>query len=150
MRLNCPRLRRNEMRSTPSTRMSIPVPEAPFVHLHVHSEYSILDGACRIPGLAARAAELEMPAVTLTDHGSLAGAVELHREARKQGIKPIVGCELYVTDSRRRQEKGYAHLTVLAESNEGYANLIRLSSLGYLEGYYYKPRVDWELLERHA
>jgi DNA polymerase-3 subunit alpha len=126
------------------------VSEAPFVHLHVHSEYSILDGACRIPALAARAAGLEMPAVTLTDHGSLAGAVELHREARKQGIKPIVGCELYVADDRRRQEKGYAHLTVLAESNEGYANLIKLSSLGYLEGYYYKPRVDWELLERHA
>jgi DNA polymerase-3 subunit alpha len=126
------------------------VSEAPFVHLHVHSEYSILDGACRIPALAARAAELEMPAVTLTDHGSLAGAVELHREAKQQGIKPIVGCEVYVTDDRHRQEKGYAHLTVLAESNEGYANLIRLSSLGYLEGYYYKPRVDWELLGRHA
>lgn len=127
-----------------------PVSEAPFVHLHVHSEYSILDGACRVPALAARAAELDMPAVTLTDHGSLAGAVELQREAAKHGVKPIVGCELYVTDDRRKQEKGYAHLTVLAETNEGYANLIRLSSLGYLEGYYYKPRVDWELLERHA
>ena len=124
--------------------------DAPFVHLHVHSEYSILDGACRIPALAARAAELEMPAVSLTDHGSLAGAVELHREARKHGIKPIVGCEVYVADDRRRQEKGYAHLTLLAESNEGYANLIKLSSLGYLEGYYYKPRVDWELLERYS
>ena len=124
--------------------------EAPFVHLHVHSEYSILDGACRIPALAARAAELEMPAVTLTDHGSLAGAVELYREAGNQGIKAVIGCELYVADDRRRQEKGYAHLTVLAETNEGYANLIKLSSLGYLEGYYYKPRVDWELLERHA
>ena len=130
--------------------MALPVPEAHFVHLHVHSEYSILDGACRIPALAERAASSEMPAVTLTDHGSIAGAVELHREARKQGIKPIVGCEVYVADDRRRQEKGYAHLTVLAESNEGYANLIKLSSLGYLEGYYYKPRVDWELLERHA
>ena len=130
--------------------MAFPVAEADFVHLHVHSEYSILDGACRIPALVARAAELEMPAVTLTDHGSLAGAVELHREARKQGIKPIVGCEVYVSDDRRRQEKGYAHLTVLAESDEGYANLIKLSSLGYLEGYYYKPRVDWELLERHS
>jgi DNA polymerase-3 subunit alpha len=126
------------------------VSEAAFVHLHVHSEYSILDGACRIPALAARAAELEMPAVSLTDHGSLAGAVELHREARKHGIKPIVGCEVYVADDRRRQEKGYAHLTLLAESNEGYANLIKLSSLGYLEGYYYKPRVDWELLERYS
>jgi DNA polymerase III subunit alpha len=126
------------------------VPEAPFVHLHVHSEYSILDGACRIPALAARAAELDMPAVALTDHGSLAGAVELYREAGKQGIKPLLGCEVYVADDRRAQRKGYAHLTLLAETNEGYGNLIRLASLGYLEGYYYKPRVDWELLERHA
>ncbi len=122
----------------------------PFVHLHVHSEYSILDGACRIPALVEKAARLEMPAVALTDHGSLAGAVELHREARKAGVKPILGCEVYVADDRRALTKGYAHLTLLAESNEGYANLIKLSSLGYLEGYYYKPRVDWELLERHA
>ena len=123
---------------------------APFVHLHVHSEYSILDGACRIPALVDKAARLDMPAVSLTDHGSLAGAVELFREARKAGVKPILGCEVYVTDDRTAQKKGYAHLTLLAESNEGYANLIKLSSLGYLEGYYYKPRVDWELLERHA
>ncbi|MFL6007774.1 MAG: PHP domain-containing protein, partial [Gaiellaceae bacterium] len=126
------------------------MPEAPFVHLHVHSEYSILDGACRVPALAARAAEFEMPAVALTDHGSLAGAIELHKEARKQGVKPIIGCEVYVTDDRRAQKKGYAHLTLLAADNAGYGNLIKLSSLGYLEGYYYKPRVDWELLERHA
>jgi DNA polymerase-3 subunit alpha len=126
------------------------VPQAPFVHLHVHSEYSILDGACRIPQLVARAAELEMPAVGLTDHGSLAGAVELYRQCEKAGVKPVIGCEVYVCDDRRRQEKGYAHLTLLAESNDGYANLIKLASLGYLEGYYYKPRVDWELLERHA
>ena len=119
---------------------------AQFVHLHVHSEYSILDGACRIPELAARAAELEMPAVALTDHGSLAGAVELYREAGKHGVKPILGCEVYVADDRRAQKKGYAHLTLLAETNEGYANLIKLASAGYLEGYYYKPRVDWELL----
>jgi DNA polymerase-3 subunit alpha len=121
-----------------------------FVHLHVHSEFSILDGACRIPALVEKAKRLEMPAVALTDHGSLAGAVELHREARKAGVKPVVGCEVYVADDRRAQTKGYAHLTLLAESNEGYANLIKLCSLGYLEGYYYKPRVDWELLERHA
>jgi len=126
------------------------VSAAPFVHLHVHSEYSILDGACRIPDLAARAAELEMPAVTVTDHGSLAGAVELYREAGKHGVKPIVGCEVYVADDRRALHKGYAHLTLLAESNEGYANLIKLASAGYLEGYYYKPRVDWELLNAHA
>ena len=122
----------------------------PFVHLHVHSEYSILDGACRIPALVQKAARLEMPAVSLTDHGSLAGIVELYREARKEGVKPIVGCEVYVADDRHAQSKGYAHLTLLAESNEGYANLIKLSSLGYLEGYYYKPRVDWELLQRYA
>ena len=123
---------------------------AEFVHLHVHSEYSILDGACRIPALAARAAELEMPAVALTDHGSLAGAVDLYKAAGKQGVKPIVGCEVYVADDRKARSRGYAHLTLLAESNAGYANLIKLSSLGYLEGYYTKPRVDWELLERHS
>jgi DNA polymerase III subunit alpha len=127
-----------------------PVPDAPFVHLHVHSEYSILDGACRIPNLAKRAAELEMPAVGLTDHGSLAGAVDLYKAARKEGVKPLLGCEVYVTDDRHAQQKGQAHLTLLAETNEGYANLIRLSSLGYLEGYYYKPRVDWELLQTHG
>jgi DNA polymerase III subunit alpha len=125
------------------------MPEAPFVHLHVHSEYSILDGACRISDLVARAAELEMPAVSLTDHGSLAGAIQLWKATRGTGVKPVIGCEVYVADDRKTQQKGYAHLTLLARDNAGYANLIKLSSLGYLEGYYYKPRVDWELLERH-
>src|SRR5471030_2684236 len=123
---------------------------APFVHLHVHSEYSILDGACRIPDLVARAAELEMSAVSLTDHGSMAGAVQLFKAAKGTGVKPIVGCEVYVADDRHVQAKGYAHLTLLAADNTGYSNLIKLSSLGFLEGYYYKPRVDWELLERHS
>ena len=126
------------------------MPEAPFVHLHVHSEYSILDGACRIPELAKRAAELDMPAVSLTDHGSLAGAVDLYKAARKEGVKPVLGCEVYVTDDRHAQQKGQAHLTLLAETTEGYGNLIKLSSLGYLEGYYYKPRVDWQLLEQYG
>src|SRR6187401_712225 len=123
---------------------------ADFVHLHVHSEFSILDGACRVPALAARAAELEMPAVGLTDHGSLAGAVQLYRETAKHGVKPIIGCEVYVCNDASKQQKGYAHLTLLAESNEGYGNLIKLASAGYLQGYYYKPRVDWSLLESHA
>jgi DNA polymerase III subunit alpha len=123
---------------------------APFVHLHVHSEYSILDGACRIPALAEKAARLEMPAVSLTDHGSMAGMVDLFKAARAQGVKPIIGCEVYVVDDRLQQHKGHAHLTLLAADNVGYGNLIKLCSLGYLEGYYYKPRVDWELLERHA
>src|SRR5438309_4063186 len=123
---------------------------ADFVHLHVHSEYSILDGACRIPDLVSRAAELEMPSVGLTDHGSMAGAVQLWKATRGTGVKPVIGCEVYVAQNRKAHEKGNAHLTLLAADNEGYGNLIKLSSLGYLEGYYYKPRVDWELLERHA
>src|SRR3712207_4710198 len=91
-----------------------------------------------------------MPAVALTDHGSLAGAVDLYKAAAKHGVKPLIGCEVYVADDRRAQTKGYAHLTLLAETNEGYGNPIKLASLGYLEGYYYKPRVDWELLQTHA
>src|SRR5947208_14850991 len=126
------------------------MPPSEFVHLHVHSEYSILDGACRIADLVERAAEFEMPAVSLTDHGSMAGAVQLFKAARGTGVKPVIGCEVYVADDRRAQAKGYAHLTLLARDNTGYSNLIKLSSLGYLEGYYYKPRVDWELLQSHA
>src|SRR3954451_5234259 len=91
-----------------------------------------------------------MPAVALTDHGSLAGAVDLVKAAKAHGVKPILGCEVYVADDRKTQQKGYAHLTLLAQNNTGYSNLIKLSSLGYLEGYYYKPRVDWELLDRHS
>ena len=123
---------------------------ADFVHLHVHSEYSILDGACRVAELAKQAADFDMPSVTLTDHGSLAGTIELFKQAKKQGIKPIVGCEVYVADDRRAHTRGNAHLTLLAETNEGYANLIRLSSLAYLEGYYSRPRVDWELLGQYG
>src|SRR5438093_12656114 len=106
------------MRSCARDILALGMPEAPFVHLHVHSEYSILDGACRIPDLVARAAELEMPAVGLTDHGSLAGAVELYRHCAGSGIKPLIGCEVYVCDARHRQGTGCAHLTPLAESNE--------------------------------
>src|SRR5437763_17064687 len=101
------------------------MPTADFVHLHVHSEYSILDGACRIPDLVSRAAELEMPAVGLTDHGSMAGAVQLWKATRNTGVKPVIGCEVYVADDRKAQQKGNAHLTLLAENNTGYANLIK-------------------------
>ena len=127
---------------------------AEFVHLHCHSEYSILDGACRIGDLVTRAGELELPAVTVTDHGSMAGAVELYRTADKAGIKPIVGCEVYLVDDRRAKEppgrRDWAHLTLLAKDLEGYHNLVKLVTLGYLEGYHYKPRVDLELLGRHS
>src|SRR5207237_705359 len=108
------------------------------------------EGAGRIRALAAQAAEFEMPAVGLTDHGSMAGAIELYREAGKAGVKPLLGCEVYVSDDRRAQTKGNAHLTLLAADNAGYGNLIKLASAGFLEGYYYKPRVDWELLSAHA
>ena len=127
-----------------------PPVSAPFVHLHVHSEYSILDGACRIPALAEKAARLEMPAVSLTDHGSMAGAIDLYKAAQAQGVKPIFGCEVYVVDDRRVAEQGPRAPDAPRRPNEGYANLIKLCSLGYLEGYYYRPRVDWELLERYA
>src|SRR3954449_10263872 len=126
------------------------MPPSEFVHLHVHSEYSILDGACRVKDLVSRAAEFEMPAVSLTDHGSMAGAIQLWKATRDTGVKPVIGCEVYVANDRKAHEKGNAHLTLLAANNDGYSNLIKLSSLGYLEGYYYKPRVDWELLERHS
>src|SRR5438034_1312222 len=150
------KVRRNDARSgveprlDPGVHWCSAMPEAPFVHLHVHSEYSILDGACRIGDLVERAGAFQMPAVTLTDHGSMAGAVQLWKATRNTGVKPVIGCEVYVADDRKAQQKGYAHLTLLAADNAGYSNLIKLSSLGYLEGYYYKPRVDWELLEQHS
>jgi DNA polymerase-3 subunit alpha len=125
---------------------------SPYVHLHVHSEYSILDGACRIAPLVARAADLGMPAIGLTDHGSMAGAVELTRVAQKAGLRPVLGCEVYLVDdhaARPLREKR-AHLTLLAETTEGYHNLIRLVSSGFLDGYWYKPRVDFDQLSSHA
>jgi len=129
------------------------VPESPpYVHLHVHSEYSILDGACRIGPLVDRAAEFGMPAVGLTDHGSMAGSVELWRTATKAGVKPILGCEMYVVDDHasRTQKERRAHLTLLAETTEGYHNLVRLVSAAYLDGYWYRPRVDLAQLSEHA
>ena len=127
---------------------------AEFVHLHCHSEYSILDGACRVGELVKRSVELEMPAVTITDHGSMAGSVDLYRTATKAGIKPIIGCEIYLVEDRRAKEpagrRDWAHLTLLAKDLEGYHNLVKLVTLGYLEGYHYKPRVDLDLLQQHA
>src|SRR5690242_19867554 len=123
---------------------------APFVHLHCHSEYSILDGACRILQLVERAAQLEMPAVSVTDHGSMAGVVELYRAATATGVKPLIGCEVYVVEDRAAREapshRSWAHLTLLAADVAGYHNLIKLVTSGYLEGYHYKPRVDFDLL----
>ena len=124
----------------------------PFAHLHVHSDYSILDGACKIPRLLDRVEELGQSAVALTDHGVMSGAVELYREATKRGITPIVGLEAYVVPDHRERpgREKRNHLTLLAESTEGYYNLIRLCSAGYIEGYHRRPRIDHELMSRYA
>ena len=128
-----------------------------FVHLHVHSEYSLLDGAARLEKLVDRAKALKFPALALTDHGNLFGAVDFYTACEKAGVKPILGSELYVAPGSRfersSQDGGYegaSHCTVLARTRAGYANLMKLVSKAYLEGYYYKPRVDRELLAQHA
>lgn len=126
-----------------------------FVHLHCHTEYSLLDGAGRISQLVAKAKELGMPAMAITDHGVMYGVVDFYKEAKKQGIKPILGCEVYVAphsrfDKTQRGENAYCHLVLLAENNEGYQNLIQLVSLSFTEGFYYRPRVDKELLRRYS
>jgi DNA polymerase III subunit alpha len=123
----------------------------PFAHLHCHSEYSMLDGASRIRDLVSFAKEQNMPGLALTDHGVMYGSVKFYREAKKAGIKPIMGCEVYVTADRSdRSRAPYYHLTLLARTSEGYKNLMKLSTTGYLEGFYYKPRVDIETLRRHG
>jgi DNA polymerase-3 subunit alpha len=126
-----------------------------FVHLHLHSEYSLLDGACRIEELLDKAVELKMPAMAITEHGNMFSSVIFHDQARKRGINPILGCEVYVAPGDRRTKSGTPgetanHLVLLAETNEGYHNLIKLVSSGYTEGFYYKPRIDKELLAQHA
>jgi DNA polymerase-3 subunit alpha len=128
---------------------------SPFVHLHVHSEYSLLDAMCRTEELVEKCVEQKMPALALTDHGNLCGAIEFYKYAQEHGIKPIIGCELYVAPRSRHtksKEDGtkYYHLTVLARNETGYRNLVKLTSLGYIEGFYYKPRVDKELLRRYS
>lgn len=125
-----------------------------FAHLHVHTEYSLLDGACRIEGLMDRVAALGQPAVAMTDHGVMYGAIDFYRAAKARGIHPVIGCEVYVAP-HSRHEKSYAagdwhrHLILLCENMEGYRNLIHMVSLSFSEGFYIKPRVDLELLKKH-
>lgn len=127
-----------------------------FVHLHVHTEYSLLDGAIRPGDLTRKAAELGMPAVAMTDHGNLFGAVDFYQAAEKAGVKPILGCEIYLAPGDMRDKKAASpkeassHFTLLAETQEGWNNLIKLVSAGHLDGFYYKPRVDKELLAQHS
>ena len=125
-----------------------------FVHLHVHSEFSLLDGANRIKDLPVRAKELGMDAMALTDHGVMYGAIDFYKACKKEGIKPIIGCEVYVAprsrfDKEPNIDNKYNHLILLAKNNEGYKNLIKLVSAGFIDGYYYKPRIDLELLEQY-
>ncbi|MGB9013242.1 MAG: PHP domain-containing protein, partial [Aeromicrobium sp.] len=146
--------------------------DSSFVHLHVHTEYSMLDGASLLDGLFERTAALQMPAIAMTDHGNVHGAYAFWSKAREHGIKPIIGMEAYVTPGTHRSDRkrvrwgkggsedeggndvagggAYTHMTMLAHSTEGMHNLFRLSSYASLEGYYYKPRVDRELLARYA
>lgn len=125
--------------------------QAPFVHLHCHTDYSLLDGACEIGQLMQAVAEQGMPAIAMTDHGNLFGAVHFYNAARARGVHPVIGCEVYVAAQgyRSRSEK-YYHLVLLSETQEGYRNLIQLVTTGYLEGFYYKPRVDRDLLAQHS
>lgn len=125
----------------------------PYVPLHLHSHYSILDGATRIPELIEIALESNMPAVAVTDHGVMHGAIELYQKAKNAGIKPIVGCEMYIIDgdpTDRVTKRHYNHLVLLAKNRAGYRNLVKLVSKGHLEGYYYKPRINWEQLSANS
>jgi DNA polymerase-3 subunit alpha len=127
--------------------------ERPFVHLHCHTDYSLLDGACDINKLMGVVKRLEMPAIAITDHGNLFGAVEFYNEAASHGIHPVIGCEMYVSQQghkTRSESDRYNHLLLLCETQEGYKNLIKLVSTGYLDGFYYKPRVDKDLLAQHS
>lgn len=127
-----------------------------FIHLHVHSEYSLLDGACKISDLVDKAIQLNMPALALTDHGNMFGAVEFYEAAKSRGIKPILGYEAYVAQGSRLDKESkngketISHITLLAENNEGYRNLLKLTTSAYLDGFYYKPRIDKALLKTHS
>lgn len=125
-----------------------------FVHLHVHSHYSILDGAASVKSIIETARRNRMPAIAITDHGNMFGAIDFYQSAIKKGVKPILGFEAYLTggsrlEKERSKEKPLHHLVLLAKNHVGYKNLVKLSSLGYTEGFYYKPRIDWELLEKY-
>ncbi|MEE3392396.1 MAG: DNA polymerase III subunit alpha [Lachnospiraceae bacterium] len=126
-----------------------------FAHLHVHTEYSLLDGACRIEELPARAHELGFTHLAITDHGNMYGVIDFYKACKKNGIRPVIGCEVYVAPGSRHSKeteygkRRYYHLILLCENNTGYQNLIKLVSYGFTEGFYYKPRIDHELLEKY-
>src|ERR1700738_2709986 len=126
-----------------------------FVHLHLHTEYSLLDGAIRMKELMKKAVEFRMPAVAITDHGNLYGAIEFYQEAQRAGVKPIIGCEAYIAPRSHKEhssgmrESAY-HFTLLAQNETGYHNLVKLLSTAHLDGFHYRPRIDKELLASHS
>src|SRR3972149_209051 len=128
---------------------------ANFVHLHLHTQFSLLDGAIRLEELFKQAKAYRMPALAVTDHGSMFGAIEFYQQAERSGIKPIIGCEVYVAPGSRldKTSRGISeasfHLILLAKNLVGYRNLMKLVSAGYFEGFYYRPRVDKELLQKY-
>src|SRR5277367_1345295 len=127
--------------------------DIPFVHLHCHTDYSLLDGACEIGQLMKTAAGQNMPAIAMTDHGNMFGAVQFYNAATEAGIQPILGCEVYVSQKghkTRSDSDRYNHLVLLCENQEGYRNLIKLVSTGFLDGFYYKPRIDKDLLSQKS
>src|SRR5215470_330681 len=127
-----------------------------FVHLHLHTEYSLLDGGCRLDRLMKKAHALKFSSLAITDHGVMYGAIDFYQAARAKGIKPIIGCEVYVAPGSRLEKKTssggrdvYNHLVLLAKDETGYKNLVKLATAAHLEGYYYKPRIDKEILSQH-
>ncbi|HHX12919.1 MAG TPA: PHP domain-containing protein, partial [Clostridiales bacterium] len=126
-----------------------------FTHLHLHTEFSLLDGSGKIKEMVLRAKELGMDSLAITDHGVMYGVIDFYKACKAEGIKPIIGCEIYVApNSRFDREPGasedrYYHLVLLAENNTGYQNLMKIASRGFIEGFYYKPRVDYEVLREH-
>ena len=123
-----------------------------FTHLHVHTEYSLLDGACRIGKIAAAAKQKGFDSLAITDHGVMYGVIDFYRACKKEGIKPVIGCEVYVAPKSRLDKAAgfdrYYHMVLLCENMTGYQNLIKLVSLGFTEGFYSKPRIDDELLDQ--
>src|SRR3989338_2303136 len=127
-----------------------------YIHLHVHTQYSLLDGACRVKELIKKASEYKMPALGMTDHGNLFGAIQFYQTAIEFGVKPLIGCEAYVAPASRfdkgtgQKQGGSSHLVLFARDEKGYQNLMKLVSSGYLEGFYYRPRMDREILEKYS
>src|SRR3989338_617091 len=127
-----------------------------FVHLHCHTQYSLLDAASKVDELIHRAVELKFPALAMTDHGNLFAAIEFYQEAMKQGVKPIIGMEAYIAPGSRFEKQAHGikeasfHVTLLARDEKGYRNLMKLTSIGYLEGFYYRPRIDKEVLKKYS